>query len=99
MKKKEETTLKKACTQLLKDNGGFSLPIPGGHFGVNGAPDRICFYQGRAVCIEFKTEGKGLSLSQQEMRAKILLCGCEYHVIYNQAEFIAAMGLATKRLF
>lgn len=97
--KKEETVLKKACTLLLERYGGFSLPIPGGPMSVNGSPDRICFYTGRAVCIEFKRPGQGLAPAQNEMRANIKACGCEYHLVTHEDEFIAAMGLPIRKLF
>ena len=29
-RKREESNFKRACTKLLKDYGGYSLPIPGG---------------------------------------------------------------------
>jgi hypothetical protein len=97
--KKEETNLKKACTLLLKRYGGFSLPMPGGLGAVNGSPDRICFYAGRAVCIEFKREGQDLAPAQKEMRANILACACEYHLVRSEDDFIAAMGLPIRKLF
>ena len=97
--KAEETNLKRVCTYLLKRNGGFSLPMPGGIGSVNGSPDRICFYAGRAVCVEFKREGQGLSASQKEMQANIQATGCAYEVVRSEADFIVAMGLPVKRLF
>lgn len=97
--KKEESLLKRACTLLLKRNGGFSLPMPGGLGAVYGSPDRICFYQGRAVCIEFKRPGQDLAPAQKEIRANIQACNCEYHLVRNEDDFIAAMGLPIRKLF
>jgi hypothetical protein len=97
--KQEETNLKRSCTFLLKRYGGFSLPIPGGIGSINGSPDRICFYAGRAVCIEFKRPGQDLSNSQKEMRANIQATGCEYHLVRNENDFIAAMQLPVRKLF
>ena len=97
--KREETNLKRACTLLLKRHGGFSLPIPGGIGAVNGSPDRICFYASRAVSVEFKRPGQDLSASQKEMCANIQATGCEYHLVRNEDDFIAAMGLPIKKLY
>jgi len=97
--KKDETNLKRACTILLKQYNGFSLPIPGGLGAVNGSPDRICFYGGRAVAVEFKRPGQGLSPAQREMQANILACGCPYEVVTCENDFIRAMRLPIKKLF
>jgi hypothetical protein len=97
--KREETNLKRACTYLLKSHGGFSLPMPAGIGSVPGAPDRICFYAGRAVCVEFKREGQGLSPTQQEMCANIQATGCAYEVVRNEGDFIQAMRLPIRKLF
>ena len=97
--KREETNLKRACTLLLKQYGGYSLPIPGGLGSVNGSPDRICFYAGRAVAIEFKRPGQKLSAAQEEMCANIRACGCEYHLVTCERDFIAAMQLPIRKLF
>lgn len=97
--KKEETNLKRACTYLLKRHGGFSLPLPAGIGSMPGAPDRICFYKGRAPCIEFKREGQDLDRAQKEMCANIQACDCEYYLVRNEDDFIAAMGLPILKLF
>jgi hypothetical protein len=97
--KREETNLKKACTLLLKRHGGFSLPLPGGLGSVNGSPDRMCFYNCRAVAIEFKREGQGLGPAQKEMQVNIQATGCEYYVVRSEDDFIAAMQLPVRKLF
>ena len=53
-RKREESNLKRAGTKLLKDYGGYSLPIPGGMGAIGGSPERICFCAARAVAVEFK---------------------------------------------
>jgi len=97
--KREETNLKRACTLLLKQYHGFSLPMPGGLGSVNGSPDRICFFAGRAVCIEFKRLGQNLAPAQTEMQENILSRGCEYFVVRSLDDFMAAMGLPIRKLF
>lgn len=97
--KREETNLKRACTYLLKRHNGFSLPMPGGLGSVNGSPDRICFFDGRAVCIEFKREGQGLSPAQKDMMENIRACGCAYEVVRSEDDFIQAMQLPVRKLF
>lgn len=98
-RKKEETNLKRACTMLLKNHGGYSLPIPGGLGAVPGSPDRICFYDGRVVSIEFKRRGGTLSPAQEDMKANIEATGNAYAVVRSEADFIAAMGLPVRKLF
>ncbi|TSA09392.1 MAG: hypothetical protein D4R73_07040 [Deltaproteobacteria bacterium] len=97
--KKEESNLKRACTYLLKTHGGFSLPLPGGMGAVNGSPDRICFYEGRAVSVEFKVADRKLSRTQEEMKANIEATGNVYAVVRCEADFAAAMGLPVRMLF
>jgi hypothetical protein len=94
-----ETALKRQCTKLLKTFGGFSLPIPGGAYGVNGAPDRICWYMGRGVAIEFKSGRNGLMPAQKAIKAGIEGAGGEYYLVRTPQEFIDAMGLPVKALF
>jgi hypothetical protein len=66
---------------------------------VNGSPDRICFFNGRAVSVEFKVAGRGLSQSQQEMKANIEATGNAYAVVRCEADFVTAMQLPVRRLF
>jgi hypothetical protein len=100
IRKKEETNLKRACTFLLKNYGGFSFPVPSGFgSGISGAPDRICFYQGRTVCVEFKLDGQNLSPAQLEMKANIEATGNLYALVRNEGDFIEAMGLPVRKLF
>jgi len=97
--KRYESNLKRACTYLLKRYNGFSLPMPGGLGSVNGSPDRMCFYDGRAVAVEFKREGQGLSPAQTDMMENIRACGCAYEVVRSEDDFIRAMGLPVRKLF
>jgi hypothetical protein len=73
--------------------------MPGGLGAVNGSPDRICFYDGRAVAIEFKRPGQNLGPAQVEMAANIQACRCEYHVVRSEDDFIKAMQLPIRKLF
>jgi hypothetical protein len=94
-----ETALKKACSQLLRTFGGFSLPIPGGAYGMPGAPDRIIFFQGQAYAAEFKAPGKYLGPKQREIKERIEATGCTYLVIRSVEDFVQALGLPVRWLF
>ena len=99
LRKQEETNLKRACTYLLKNHGGYSLPMPGGLGVIPGSPDRICFFQTRAVCVEFKVGTNGLSPSQIEMKANIEATGNAYEIVRSEADFVRVMGLPVRRLW
>jgi hypothetical protein len=94
-----ETALKRQCIQLLRQFGGYSLPIPGGAYGVPGAPDRIVFYQGTVYATEFKSPGKNLGPKQIEIRDRIEATGCKYLVIRELREFVEALGLPVMGLW
>lgn len=94
-----ETALKRQCSQLLRQFGGYSLPIPGGAYGVRGAPDRICWLAGRCKAIEFKRPGGKLSEAQQVIRDRIRAAGGEYEVITTLAQFVEVFNLPVKGLF
>jgi hypothetical protein len=79
--------------------GGFSIPIPGGAYGVPGSPDRIVFYKGNAFATEFKAPGKKLGPKQEEIRERIEATGCKYLVIRELKEFIEALNLPVKMIF
>lgn len=98
-KQTPETALKRRCSQLLKMFGGYSLPIPGGAYGVRGAPDRIIFYKERVWPAEFKAPGKNLSPAQREVREKIEATGCKYLVIRREEDLIEALGLPVRGLW
>jgi hypothetical protein len=98
-KQTEETILKRQCSTLLRQMGGYSLPIPGGAYGVAGAPDRIVFYKGHAFATEFKGAGKNLGPKQIEIRDRIEATGCKYLVIRELREFIEALDLPVKMIF
>jgi hypothetical protein len=92
-KQTPETALKRACSQLLRQFGGVSLPIPGGAYGVPGSPDRIIFYQGTAYAAEFKAPNKNLSPAQQAIREKIEATGCKYLLIRDVKDLVDALAL------
>lgn len=94
-----ETAIKRQCTALLKQFGGFSLPIPGGAYGVPGAPDRIIFYQGQAYAAEFKAPNKNLGPKQQEIREKIEGTDCPYLLIRDVRDLVEALNLPVKGLW
>lgn len=94
-----ETALKRQCSILLRQFGGYSLPIPGGAYGVPGAPDRIVFYKGTTYATEFKAPGKNLGPKQIEIKARIEATGCKYLVIRELKEFVEALNLPVKGLF
>lgn len=95
----EETRLKRQCTQLLKTFGGFSLPIPGGAYGVHGAPDRICWLKGRTVAIEFKRPTGKLSEAQEQIKQRIESAGGSYAIVRNLEQFVEVFNLPVKGLF
>lgn len=94
-----ETQVKRACSILLRQFGGYSLPIPGGAYGVRGAPDRICWLAGRVVATEFKKPTGKLSEAQEAIRDKIKSAGGEYVVIRTLNEFVELFKLPVKSLF
>ena len=96
---KPETALKRQCSKLLRTFGGFSIPIPGGAYGMAGAPDRIVFYKGRALATEFKAPGKNLGPKQEVIKERIEATGCTYLLIRSVADFVAALELPVKGLF
>jgi hypothetical protein len=94
-----ETRVKRQCIALLKTLGGYSLPIPGGLMGTRGAPDRICWYHGRAVATEFKKPTGKLSEAQEAIRQKIESTGGTYAVIRSLEDFVETFNLPVKGLF
>jgi hypothetical protein len=92
-KRTPETALKRAATQLVRLHGGFHLPIPGGAYGVSGAPDRIVFYQGRAYAVEFKAPGRKLGPAQERIKAAIEAAGCPYLVVRSLEDLAAGLGI------
>ena len=94
-----ETALKRQCSTLLRQLGGYSLPIPGGAYGVPGAPDRIVFYRGMVYATEFKAPGKSLGPKQKEIRDRIEATGCKYLVVRDVRDFVEALDLPVKGLF
>ena len=94
-----ETAIKRQCSILLRQLGGYSLPIPGGAYGTRGAPDRICWYQGRAVACEFKRPGGKLSAHQEIVRDKIQAAGGTYAVIRSLEDFVEVFNLPVRGLF
>lgn len=96
---KPETALKRSCSQLLRTFGGFSIPIPGGAYGMPGAPDRIVFFQGQAFATEFKAPGKNLGPKQVEIKERIEATGCPYLLIRSVRDFVQALGLPVRGLF
>lgn len=98
-KQTEETILKRQCSQLLRNFGGFSIPIPGGAYGMPGAPDRIVFYKGKALATEFKTPGKNLGPKQEIIKQRIEATGCAYLLIRSVEDFVRELDLPVKGLF
>lgn len=94
-----ETALKRQCSQLLRQFGGYSLPIPGGAYGVPGAPDRMVFYKGQAFATEFKAPGKNLGPKQIEIKEKIEATDCPFLVIRSLEDFVRELDLPVKTLF
>ncbi len=94
-----ETALKRQCSQLLRQFGGYSLPIPGGAYGVPGAPDRMVFYKGTASATEFKAPGKNLGPKQREIKERIEATGCPYLLIRSVEDFVRALGLPVRGLW
>jgi len=94
-----ETAIKRQCSILLRQLGGYSLPIPGGAYGVRGAPDRICWYQGQVVAAEFKKPTGKLSEAQEDIRDKIEAAGGTYAVIRSLEDFVKVFNLPIKGLF
>jgi hypothetical protein len=94
-----ETQVKRACTILLKQLGGYSLPIPGGAYGVRGAPDRICWYKGDGIAVEFKKPTGKLSEAQEVIMRNILSAGGRYVVVRSLEDFVDAFNLPVKGLF
>ena len=64
-----------------------------------GSPDRICFYAGRAIAVEFKIGSNALSPAQREMKANIEATGNFYAEVRSEQDFIAVMGLPIRKLF
>jgi hypothetical protein len=93
--KTPETKLKIACTKAIKQFGGYSLAIPGGAFGTNGAPDRIVFYRGEAIAVEFKSEKGNLGPAQVKVKAFIESTGCKYLVVRTLDDLYAGLGIKT----
>ena len=50
-----ESRLKKEIKQYLRDEGAAYFPIPGGSYGMSGAPDLVACYDSRFIAIEGTT--------------------------------------------
>lgn len=73
-----ESRLKKEIKQYLRDEGAAYFPIPGGSYGMSGAPDLVACYDSRFIAIEGKTYDGSQSQVQKERQAWIESAGGIY---------------------
>lgn len=71
MPKTPEGRLKKDIKMMLRGRGASYFPIPGGAYGMAGAPDLVACYKGRFIGIEGKTYDGRQSQEQKERQAWI----------------------------
>lgn len=55
MAKSKEGAIKKEIKDMLLKRGASFFPIPGGSYGMQGAPDMVACYRSRFIAIEGKT--------------------------------------------
>lgn len=73
-----EGKLKKDIKMMLRARGASYFPIPGGAYGMSGAPDMIACYKGRFIGIEGKTYEGRQSQEQKEREQWIKVSGGIY---------------------
>lgn len=73
------------------------MPIPGGAFGIPGAPDRIVWYKCKAYAVEFKAPGRKLGPQQEKIKALIESTGCPYLIVRSIDDLVDALNIP--RLF
>lgn len=84
---KNETTIKADMCQAIAERGGYVVPIPGGSYGRNGAPDYVACYRGRFIGIEGKVPSGLMSGYQLAEKMNIEKAG-GFHVICRSTEDI-----------
>lgn len=83
MTQSPEGRLKKKIKEYLKQRGAAFFPIPGGAYGMEGAPDYVVCYKGRFVAVEGKTYSGTQSEVQKGREAWILEAGGIYVLARN----------------
>lgn len=64
-----ESKVKKDIKAYLKSIGAVVIPIPGGAYGSNGAPDMVACYEGRFIALEGKAND-GKQADWQKLRQR-----------------------------
>jgi hypothetical protein len=74
-----EKTIEKKLNKSVKDIGGWVIKLL--PFLINGLPDRLVLYKGRAIFVELKSTGKEPEPLQLAIHRKLKRYGFEVHVI------------------
>lgn len=88
----KESTLKKNCSKLIRDKGGFARSVPGGPHGA-GMSDIIGVYRGVALILECKLPGKEHTLTdlQAETLQSAKSAGAVARMITSKSQVAAIL--------
>ena len=88
-----ETRLKRACQQLLKQQGIFNFALTQGLGSYPGLPDRVAHYRGTVYYFEMKTPTGRLSDAQKRFQKQCKYDDIEYHVIRSVDDIIEVLRI------
>ena len=83
MARSKEGAIKKEIKDMLLKRGASFFPIPGGSYGMQGAPDMVACYKERFIAIEGKTPTGVQKQAQMDREVWVLDSGGRYVLARN----------------
>ena len=83
MARSKEGAIKKEIKDMLLKRGASFFPIPGGAYGMKGAPDMMACYRGRSIALEGKTPTGTQEQTQKDREEWVLSSGGRYVLARN----------------
>ena len=90
MAKSKEGAIKKEIKDMLLKRGASFFPIPGGSYGMQGAPDMVACYRSRFIAIEGKTP-TGVQAKAQKDREEWVLDSEGRYVLGRSVPIVEAV--------
>ena len=90
MAKSKEGAIKKEIKDMLLKRGASFFPIPGGSYGMQGAPDMVACYRSRFIAIEGKTP-TGVQAEAQKDREEWVLDSEGRYVLGRSVPIVEAV--------
>ncbi len=88
-----ETATKTAVKAFLKLNRIWSFPLVAGMASYPGAPDRICWHEGRCIAIEVKSPTGRLTAHQEVFQVNWEASGGIYLVVRSLEDLSKGLGI------